>query len=137
MFGIPEKIAAIAGVSLSAVLAATLAFTIITKNDTISDLNDSINKPVTGYIARIDKANRDLGTCQSNTVTLRNSINTTNAAIENIQNTAGRQTEEARRSLAETRRVHNRTIERIEGAQSGEDLCTSAEDLIREAVEDE
>src|SRR5690348_1468920 len=77
-----SRLAGPIGAGVSILLAISLAVLLITKNATIPTLRDEIHNPKTGYIVRLEAAQRDLAQCRSNRITLEEATRRQNAAVD-------------------------------------------------------
>lgn len=137
MFGIGDKVLAMIGGGLSAVLGLALVFTVISKNAEIKGLDKAINHPVTGYAVKLKNAHSDLATCKANRITIEDAarqqseaVAAANAAGQQRIDTLARQLENAK---AATRSADKRATA-ILAAKPGEDICASADALILESL---
>ena len=137
MFGIGDKVLAMIGGGLSAVLAIALAYVLISKNAEISSLDKAINAPVTGWSARLSAATADLATARGNAAALGSQIDRQNEAIEALQSKADAayaQGAAARSSALDKVAAANATVAKLANAKAGADACASADQLILETV---
>lgn len=137
MFGLKDKVLAIIGGTGCALLAALLAYTIITKNAQIKALDQQINDPVTGLAIRLQNAQSDLALCRANRITMIEAVRRQNEAVaaawaEGQKRIAAldEQLNKARRETTSAQAAASAILT----TQPGDDLCAAADALILEAV---
>lgn len=132
------------GALVSAGLAFLFAFgligcaiTIWSKNNQIDALQDSIDHPVTGWSARLTKAQMDLATSRANAATMEASLAHQNAAIAAEQSAGQARVLELNRvileSNAEAQTAQQRANAILHRARSG-NPCADADAAILEAT---
>lgn len=122
---------------MSLALAAALAFVSISKNAEISALQKSIDKPVTGWAARLNACTIDLATVRGNAALLSGALSDQNRAVSDL---------EARAAAAHAKGAFDRSeaakkvsaaqaqVAALRNARAGADQCASADQLILENV---
>jgi len=138
MFGLTDKMLAMAGGTLSLLLALALASTVMSKNSDIRHLTNEIHNPKTGYIVRLEAAQRDLTQCRANRITLEDATRRQNEAVASAKAEGTRRVDAVTHQLADARRASasaERRAAAIMAARPSGDACASADALIMGTVQ--
>ena len=132
ILGLTDKVVAIGAGALSITLAGGLIWQTLQ----VWNLEEQISAPVTGYQARLEAANRNLGTCTANTATLEQTIREQNTAIEAARTKSEARIQSLQRQLAQSDRSlalsQDRAAAILEAQPTSGDLCADALDLLKE-----
>ncbi len=120
---------------LAIFLALALVYVTVSKNGEIRQLTASIERPVTGWRARLDRCELDRQTLRGNQAKLEKAVTDHNASLDRIKAAA-----DLRAANAANDRL--RALEQAKTAEAkaatlakrvaGSDVCKSARDLILE-----
>lgn len=134
MFGLKDKVLAIIAGGLALVCLLTAIYMWIGKNE----LERQIEKPGTGWRARLDACNADRATLKANQSTLEASLQRQSASLEAMRAAAATQAaqhaQERERAAAQVRTAQERAAA-LGRRQSGPDMCRSADELILESLD--
>lgn len=134
MLGLKDRVLAIiaGGLALACALAAIYMW--IGKNE----LERQIEKPGTGWRARLDACNADRATLKGNQGTLEASLARQTASLEAMRAAAATQAAQhaqaRERAAAQVRTAQDRAAA-LGRRQPGTDICASADELILESLD--
>jgi hypothetical protein len=109
----------------------------LSKNRTIGLLRDEIHNPKTGFIAQVTAAQADLAQCRSNRLTLEESTERQNEAVDALRRKSEAQNAELdqlSRDYALRLGRANALIASMKSMPRSGDVCKDAEHLIREVA---
>lgn len=134
MFGLQDKVLAIIGGGLSALLLVILAYVAITDNATIRMLR----KDKSDLEASVSRLTADRAICRANTSALQSSIDAQNSKIKDLQSSSDQRVARLEASLGQVSQAAKeaqKRADRILSEKGTNEPCKDANDLILKEVQ--